>query len=129
MGGEILDALLARMKPYGRIIACGAISAYSAKEPYGLKNYPTIISMKLRFQGFIAMDYTSRYPEAQAYLADLKQKGKMNYEYTLLKPAPGQKDGLGRCVEGMDVVAKGGNVGKTYVLFDFFCCERSSARC
>lgn len=29
VGGEILDLLLARMNPYGRIIACGAISAYS----------------------------------------------------------------------------------------------------
>lgn len=101
------------MKPYGRIIACGAISAYSAKEPYGLKNYSTVISMKLRYQGFIAMDYTSRYPEAQAYLADLVGRGKMNYEYTLLKPKQGEKNGLGRCVEGMDVVSKGGNVGKT----------------
>ena len=85
----------------------------SAKEPYGLKNTPTIISMKLRMQGFIAMDYTSRYPEAQAYLATLASKGQMEYEYTLLEAKAGEEDGLGRCVEGMEMLSGGGNVGKT----------------
>lgn len=69
--------------------------------------------MKLRIQGFIAMDYASRYPEAQAYLADLASKGKLNYDYTILEPKAGEPDGLGRCVEGMAVVSEGGNVGKT----------------
>ena len=28
VGGEILDAALAQLKPYARIVACGAISTY-----------------------------------------------------------------------------------------------------
>lgn len=72
-----------------------------------------IISMKLRIQGFIAMDYTARYPEAQTYLADLVSRDKLKYDYTILEPKEGEQDGLGRCVEGMDVVSGGGNVGKT----------------
>ena len=70
--------------------------------------------MKLRYQGFIAMDYTSRYGEAAVYLADLVSRGKMAYEYTILSGEAGQ-NGLGRCVEGMDVVSSGRNVGKTSV--------------
>lgn len=68
--------------------------------------------MKLRYQGFIAMDYTSRYAEAAVYLADLVSRGKMVYEYTILG-GEGGKDGLDRCVEGMDVVSSGRNLGKT----------------
>ena len=86
----------------------------SSANPHALKNYPTIISMKLRYQGFIAMDYTSRYGEAAVYLADLVSRGKMAYEYTILSGEAGQ-NGLGRCVEGMDVVSSGKNVGKTSV--------------
>jgi len=28
VGGEILDLAIGRMKPYGRIVCCGAIAAY-----------------------------------------------------------------------------------------------------
>lgn len=59
------------------------------------------------------MDYRSRYGEAQAYLAGLKEKGKMDCEYMVLDPKEGEPNGLSRCVEGMEVVRTGGNLGKT----------------
>ena len=113
VGGEILDMVLRQMQHFARIIACGAISSYNTKEPYALKNTPALIAMKAKIQGFIAMDYSRRYPEARAYLADLKKRDKLSYEYTMLEPRQHDKNGLGRCVEGMHIVAQGKNVGKT----------------
>ena len=92
---------------------CRSSADISAKEQYGVKNLSTVIAMKAKMQGFIAMDYAKRYPEAQAYLSDLASKGKMEYEYMILKPRSNDPDGLGRCVEGMEVLATGRNVGKT----------------
>lgn len=88
------------------------LSLSSSIERYGLQNTANLIAMKAKMQGYIAFDYTSRYPEGQAYLADLKSKGKMEYEYHLLE-AEGGGSGIGKCVEGLDVVFTGKNYGKT----------------
>jgi NADPH-dependent curcumin reductase CurA len=68
--------------------------------------------MKSEIKGFIALDYASRYPEARAYLADLKSKGKVQYEYHILAPREGES-GLGRCIEALEGVFEGRNMGKT----------------
>ena len=68
--------------------------------------------MKAKIEGFIVLDYARRYPEARAYLADLRNKGKIMYEYTVLGPEDG-KSGLERCVEGLEAVLAGRNFGKT----------------
>lgn len=40
VGGEILDLMLGRMKQFGRIAACGAISNYNnITDAYGIKNW------------------------------------------------------------------------------------------
>jgi NADPH-dependent curcumin reductase CurA len=128
VGGEILDLALGQLNPHARIVACGAISAYkyvtdlcvetcrvdsySAEEIYPIRNYPTLVSMKSEIKGFIAFEYASRYPEAQAYLADLNSKGKISYEYHILEPNAGE-NGLGRCVEALEGMFDGKNMGKT----------------
>jgi len=68
--------------------------------------------MRGRMEGFIAFDYAKRYPEARAYLADMKRKGKINYEYTVLEPKVGGR-GLERCTEALEVLYSGKNYGKT----------------
>ncbi|ORX40844.1 hypothetical protein BD324DRAFT_612273 [Kockovaella imperatae] len=115
VGGEILDMVLGRLNPHARIIACGAVSAYSAKTPYGLVNYTSLISMKAKIQGFIVMEHAHRFAEAGAYLAKLAKEGKMKYDYTILEPKDGEQNGLSRCVEGMELVSSGNNVGKTVI--------------
>lgn len=54
VGGEILDLALTRVKRFGRIAACGAISAYNA--PKSIKNWYEIISNRIEVKGFIIMD-------------------------------------------------------------------------
>ncbi|CAD6567996.1 MAG: hypothetical protein TREMPRED_004202 [Tremellales sp. Tagirdzhanova-0007] len=114
VGGEILDIVLGQLKPYARVVACGAISAYNAERSYGVRNTPNLVAMKAKIEGFIVLDYARRYPEARAYLADLRNKGKIMYEYTVLGPEDG-KSGLERCVEGLEAVLAGRNFGKTLI--------------
>ena len=85
---------------------------HSAEKAYGMRNIPYLVTMKAKIEGFIVLDYARRYPEARAYLADLKSKGKIKYEYMVLRPEEG-KSGLERCVEGLEVVFGGRNFGKT----------------
>ena len=77
----------------------------SAKSPPPIFNYPTIVSMKLTVQGFIILDYASRFAEGRAYLADLRSKGKIDYAYAIT-------DGLENCVQALEEVFGGKNYGK-----------------
>lgn len=47
VGGEQLDFMLGRMKTYGRISACGAISGYNQQNVEGIKNWSQIIIQRL----------------------------------------------------------------------------------
>lgn len=114
VGGEILDLVLTQLRDHARIVACGQVTAYNAKESYGLKNTPALTSSKAKMEGFIILDYAPRYAEGRTYLSDLHASGKLKYDYTILSPAPGE-NGLGRCVEALHKVFKGENRGKTLV--------------
>jgi len=63
VGGNQLDAALALMNNFGRIIACGAISAYGGNVT-PIKNYMNVIGRRLDYQGFIVLDSKDRWPEA-----------------------------------------------------------------
>ncbi|KAI9805873.1 MAG: hypothetical protein M1825_000487 [Sarcosagium campestre] len=58
VGGVQLDAALASMKLYGRIIASGMISQYNLKpgEQYGVKNLMNIVGQRITIRGFIVYD-------------------------------------------------------------------------
>jgi len=69
VGGDILDAALEEMKDFGRIVACGMISGYTAAErPPGPRNIFRIVSKRLRMQGFIVIDYLPRFAKAAIQL-------------------------------------------------------------
>ena len=69
VGGEQLDFMLSRMVKFGRVIACGAISAYNSSQPYGIKNWFEVISMRLNIKGFIVLDDK----ELPAHVEELKK--------------------------------------------------------
>jgi NADPH-dependent curcumin reductase len=78
VGGDILDAVLARLAMRGRVVLCGAIATYNATEPPpGPKNYINLISRRGRMEGFIVFDYMKRAPEAVGALAGWVQAGRI----------------------------------------------------
>jgi NADPH-dependent curcumin reductase CurA len=105
VGGEILDAVLARITRGARIVICGAISQYNNTTPVqGPKNYLSLLVNRARMQGMVVFDYADRYPLAIAELAGYLKSGRMkskedvvagieNFPETLLKLFNGENFG------------------------------------
>ncbi|KAL4961706.1 MDR family NADP-dependent oxidoreductase [Aspergillus stella-maris] len=77
VGGDMLDFMLTRMKRYGRIAACGAISNYNTTDPVGIKNFFEIVSMRIQVRGFIVLDYIHKFGDVVAELSQAWQQGKI----------------------------------------------------
>lgn len=84
VGGAFLDAALASIKDFARVIICGAITQYnvgSAEEIYGVKNIANILTRKASIQGFLVGDYYSTAVQQQfaAEVPELYRQGKIEY--------------------------------------------------
>jgi len=78
VGGEILDAALARLARGARIVICGAISQYNnTGAVVGPKNYLSLLVSRARMEGMVVFDYADRYPQAIAEMAGYLKAGKM----------------------------------------------------
>ena len=78
VGGEILDAVLARIRMKARIVICGAISQYNNTQPAaGPKNYLALLVNRARMEGIVVFDNTARFPIAVAELAGYLKDGRM----------------------------------------------------
>jgi Putative NADP-dependent oxidoreductases len=109
VGGVILDAALARMNNFGRIVACGAISQYtSEKPPTGPSNFLLVISKRLRIEGFIVLDYMPRAQEAIPQLLEWVNQGRLKYRLDVV-------DGLENAPQAVQKLFDGSNVGKLVV--------------
>ena len=78
VGGQILDAALACLARFGRVVLCGAISQYNATTPpQGPANYLSLLINSGRMEGFIVFNYASRYAEGVRELATWRAQGKL----------------------------------------------------
>jgi NADPH-dependent curcumin reductase len=78
VGGRILDAALANLALRGRIVICGAISAYNdAAAAEGPRNYLKLLIMRGRMEGFVVVDYMHRADEALRALAGWLREGRL----------------------------------------------------
>ncbi len=76
VGGTILDAALANLAQQARVVMCGGISGYNEKEPPpGPRNLMNLIITRSRMEGFIVMDYASRFGEAISELSQWVAEG------------------------------------------------------
>ncbi|AEP11416.1 Putative NADP-dependent oxidoreductase [Chloracidobacterium thermophilum B] len=109
VGGAILDAALARMNNFGRVVACGAISQYtSEKPPAGPANFLLVISKRLRIEGFIVLDYLPRAQEAIPQLLEWIAQGRLKYRLDVV-------DGLEQAPRAVQKLFDGSNIGKLVV--------------
>ena len=78
VGGEILDACLARLALHARIIVCGAISQYNnTTPPKGPANYLSLLVNRASMTGMVVFDNAARYGEAAKEMAGWIAAGKL----------------------------------------------------
>ena len=107
VGGEVMDAVLARMNPFGRIALCGLISGYDG-EPMPIFNTRVMLSMRLTVQGFIVSEHMELWPEGLGEMGKLVATGKLKYRETVA-------DGLSAAPEAFLGLLVGKNFGKQLV--------------
>jgi NADPH-dependent curcumin reductase CurA len=106
VGGEILDAALARLARHARVIICGAISQYNATEQVsGPANYLSLLVNNASMTGFVVSDYGERYLEGAREMAgwlaagklvtreDIAEGGLVRFPETLLRLFEGKNTG------------------------------------
>jgi len=109
VGGETLDAAMKNMNNSGRIVACGAISQYTATTPQvGPRHEGVVLSRRLKWQGFIVSDFYEKFPVAYKALLEWHGQGKLKNFVTVHK-------GFEKLITALLDLLVGGNTGKTIV--------------
>ena len=107
VGGSIMQAVLDRMNLHGRVVLCGLISGYTRQDP-ALASFSQIIIKRLRVEGFLILDYASKFMDAGKQLGMWKMMGKLKDKQTILK-------GLDKAPEGINMLFQGSNTGKLLI--------------
>jgi NADPH-dependent curcumin reductase CurA len=109
VGGPILNACLGQIAMRGRVVLCGAISGYNdPNPPAGPSNYINLLIRRGRMEGFIILDYFSRFAEAQADMGRWVAEGKIKAVEQLV-------EGLENAPDALNLLFTGGNTGKVIV--------------
>jgi NADPH-dependent curcumin reductase CurA len=109
VGGEILEAALARINLRARIVLCGMISQYNAtKRVPGPSNLARLITQRARMEGFLVTDYYKRFGEAVSDLAQWLAQGNIQYRVDIV-------EGLEQAPVAINRLFDGSNKGKLIV--------------
>ena len=78
VGGEILDAALAKLRMNARIVICGAISQYNnTSRTKGPSNYLSLLVNRATMSGMVVFDYKNDYPMAINQISEWFKQGKL----------------------------------------------------
>ncbi|MGH0038344.1 MAG: NADP-dependent oxidoreductase [Myxococcota bacterium] len=106
VGGEILDQVLARIAKNARIVLCGGISGYNEKEPPpGPRNIMNLVVQRARMEGFIVLDYLSRFVEGLTDLGTWVAEGRISHREDI-------QEGLENAPRTLLRLFRGENTGK-----------------
>jgi NADPH-dependent curcumin reductase CurA len=107
VGGEIMQAVLDRMNLHGRVVLCGLISGYTRQDP-AFASFGQVLMKRLRVEGFIILDYASRFMDAGKQLGLWKMTGKLKDKQTIVK-------GFEKAPDAINMLFQGSNIGKLIV--------------
>jgi NADPH-dependent curcumin reductase CurA len=107
VGGEVFDACLARMNPFGRIALCGLVAGYEGR-PVPIHNALAFLTKRLSMRAFIVSEHVELWPHALRELVPLVATGKLKYRETIA-------DGLPAAPAAFIGLLHGNNVGKQLV--------------
>lgn len=99
VGGEILDASLARMNPFGRIALCGMIAGYNG-EDIPVRQARALLTMRLMVQGFIVTEHPELWPQGLSELEQLVSQGALVYRETVTEGLAGAPAALAGLLKG-----------------------------
>ena len=109
VGGEIMDAIFARLNLRSRVALCGLISGYNdERAPAGPRAFSNLLIKRSTLQGFIVLDHFHQAPEAVAEISRLMADGR-------LKPLETVVEGFDQLPEAINMLFDGANVGKLVV--------------
>lgn len=109
VGGEIMDAIFARLNLRSRVALCGLISGYNDSEPPpGPRAFGNVLVQRALVQGFIVLDHFDRMPEAVAELSGRIAEGK-------LEPLETVVEGFEELPRAVNMLFDGANTGKLVV--------------
>jgi NADPH-dependent curcumin reductase CurA len=106
VGGEIMDAIFARLNLRARVVLCGLISGYNdAEPPPGPRSFSNLLRQRVLLQGFIVLDHFDRAGEAAAELSGWIREGK-------LEPLETVVEGFEQLPSAVNMLFDGTNTGK-----------------
>ena len=109
VGGDHLEAALANMNDYGRIVSCGMISRYNDSEAVpGPSNLALFVTRRLRMQGFIVSDYPQLKEPFRRAMRTWLAEGSVVYEQTVVQ-------GIENAIDALIGLFGGKNLGKMIV--------------
>ena len=107
VGGEIMEAVMARMNLFSRMPLCGMISGYNTGEPMRA-DFSPILMRRITVRGFIVIDFMAKFAEGTMQLAQWVAEGKLKHRETIV-------DGLEQAPTAVNKLFDGGNIGKLVV--------------
>lgn len=108
VGGDVLNSVLGRLAMNARVVLCGVISSYLSGEHPGPSNYVNLLSRTATMQGFNALDQWPRFEEAYGAIRRWDEEGRLTHRETIF-------EGLESCVDALNGVFTGANIGKMMV--------------
>lgn len=108
VGGAVMDASLAQLRPHARIALCGLISQYQAEAPYAYRNFPQLLENGVSLRAFRIDDHVDLHPLAVAELRAAWQAGRLATHETV-------NEGLDRAPHALIDLLAGDGFGKHYV--------------
>ena len=109
VGGEISDAVMARINHGARISICGQIALYNLEKPdLGPRVQSQLLVNSARMQGFIVSDFAERFAAGREQLAQWLEAGQLKYAEDIAA-------GFENTVPAFLGLFKGENLGKQLV--------------
>jgi len=109
VGGEIMDAVFARLNIRARVALCGLISGYNDLEPPpGPRAFGRILTNRVLIKGFIVLDHFDQAQEVAQILGGWMGEGRLKAQETVV-------DGFEQLPHALNMLFDGENVGKLVV--------------
>ena len=107
VGGEVMNAVMARMNAFGRMAVCGMIAGYDGGA-VPMTTPQVILVSRLKIEGFIVSEHMEDWPTALRELGGLVAQKKLHFRESVA-------EGLASAPEAFMGLLKGRNFGKQLV--------------